>query len=32
VITGIDEHEDRQALVGALVGYAERVGSLLGAV
>jgi diguanylate cyclase (GGDEF)-like protein len=29
LITGIDEQEDRQALVGALVGYAERVGSLL---
>jgi diguanylate cyclase (GGDEF)-like protein len=29
LITGIDEDEDRQALVGALVGYAERVGSLL---
>ncbi|HEY5195359.1 MAG TPA: EAL domain-containing protein [Solirubrobacteraceae bacterium] len=29
LITRIDEDEDRQALVGALVGYAERVGSLL---
>lgn len=29
LITGIDEDADRQALVGALVGYAERVGSLL---
>jgi EAL domain-containing protein (putative c-di-GMP-specific phosphodiesterase class I) len=29
LITGIDEDEDRQALVGALVGYAERVSSLL---
>src|SRR5580693_471933 len=29
LITGIDEDRDRQALVGALVGYAERVGSLL---
>jgi diguanylate cyclase (GGDEF)-like protein len=29
LIAGIDEDEDRQALVGALVGYAKRVGSLL---
>jgi diguanylate cyclase (GGDEF)-like protein len=29
LITGIDEDSDRQALVGALVGYATHVGSLL---
>jgi len=29
LITGIDEDDDRQALVGALVGYAAHVGSLL---
>ncbi len=29
LITGIDEDDDRQALVGALVGYATHVGSLL---
>ena len=29
LITGIDEDHDRQALVGALVGYASHVGSLL---
>jgi diguanylate cyclase (GGDEF)-like protein len=29
LITGIDEDGDRQALVGALVGYAKHVGSLL---
>jgi diguanylate cyclase (GGDEF)-like protein len=29
LITGIDEDSDRQALVGALVGYASHVGSLL---
>ncbi|HTA13237.1 MAG TPA: EAL domain-containing protein, partial [Solirubrobacteraceae bacterium] len=29
LITAIDEDDDRQALVGALLGYAERVGSLL---
>jgi EAL domain-containing protein (putative c-di-GMP-specific phosphodiesterase class I) len=29
LITGIDEDRDRQALVGALVSYAEHVGSLL---
>lgn len=29
LIAGIHEDSDRQALVGALVGYAERVGSLL---
>jgi diguanylate cyclase (GGDEF)-like protein len=29
LIAGIDQDEDRQALVGALAGYAARVGSLL---
>jgi diguanylate cyclase len=29
LVTGIDSDPDRAALVGALVGYAERVGSLL---
>jgi EAL domain-containing protein (putative c-di-GMP-specific phosphodiesterase class I) len=29
LITGIDDDSDRQALVGALVGYATHVGSLL---
>ncbi len=29
LIAGIDEDDDRQALVGALVGYATHVGSLL---
>jgi len=29
LIAGIDEDDDRQALVGALVGYAAHVGSLL---
>jgi diguanylate cyclase (GGDEF)-like protein len=29
LIAGIDEDDDRQALVGALVGYASHVGSLL---
>lgn len=29
LINGIDQHPERAALVGALAGYAERVGSLL---